>query len=58
MVSDEQLQSKLRVSILAVVVPAYRSFLGRFLQFLDAGRLRKEFSLPLRKKNTLIPEKH
>ena len=37
-VSDEQLQSELRVSIAAVVVPAYRSFLGRFAQHFSAGR--------------------
>ncbi|XP_043715416.1 exocyst complex component EXO70B1-like [Telopea speciosissima] len=37
-VSDEQLQSELRVSISAVVIPAYRSFLGRFRQYLDSGR--------------------
>ena len=57
-VSDEQLQSELRISISMVVILAYRLFLGRFLQFLDAGRLRNEFSVPLRKKNTLIIEKH
>ncbi|KAL6132711.1 hypothetical protein ACLB2K_064950 [Fragaria x ananassa] len=34
-VSDEQLQSELRVSISAVVIPAYRSFLGRFAQVLE-----------------------
>ncbi|WOK94884.1 hypothetical protein Cni_G03589 [Canna indica] len=34
-VSDEQLQSELRVS--AMVVPAYCSFLGRFSQYLDPG---------------------
>ncbi|CAN6467413.1 unnamed protein product [Victoria cruziana] len=37
-VSDEQLQSELRVSISAVVIPAYRSFLGRFRQHLEGGR--------------------
>ncbi|KAL5552547.1 hypothetical protein UlMin_039948 [Ulmus minor] len=37
-VSDEQLQSELRVSISAVMIPAYRNFLGRFKQFLDPGR--------------------
>ncbi|CAL0299277.1 unnamed protein product [Lupinus luteus] len=37
-VSDEQLQSELRVSISALVIPAYRSFLGRFSQYLDPGR--------------------
>ncbi|XP_019184631.1 PREDICTED: exocyst complex component EXO70B1-like [Ipomoea nil] len=34
-VSDEQLQSELRVSISAVIIPAYRSFLGRFRQYFD-----------------------
>ncbi|XP_073313961.1 exocyst complex component EXO70C1-like [Primulina huaijiensis] len=38
MVSDEQLQSELRVSISAVVIPAYRSFVGRFRQCLDNGK--------------------
>ena len=42
-VSDEQLQSELRVSISAVVIPAYRSFLGRFSQFLDAGRQTEKY---------------
>ncbi|KAH7570541.1 hypothetical protein ACOSP7_018772 [Xanthoceras sorbifolium] len=37
-VSDEQLQSELRVSISAVVIPAYRCFLGRFRQHLESGR--------------------
>ncbi|KMZ56182.1 exocyst subunit exo70 family protein C1 [Zostera marina] len=37
-ISDAQLQSELRVSLQAVVVPAYRSFLGRFRRYLDAGR--------------------
>ncbi|CAI9093132.1 OLC1v1028553C1 [Oldenlandia corymbosa var. corymbosa] len=37
-VSDEQLQSELRVSISAVVIPAYRSFLGRFRQHLDSSK--------------------
>ncbi|KAJ8547743.1 hypothetical protein K7X08_011329 [Anisodus acutangulus] len=34
-VSDEQLQSELRVSISAVLIPAYRSFCGRCRQYLD-----------------------
>ncbi|XP_068641871.1 exocyst complex component EXO70C1-like [Aristolochia californica] len=42
-VSDEQLQSELRVSISAVVVPAYRSFLGRFQQYLDPGRQTEKY---------------
>ncbi|KAJ7004596.1 hypothetical protein NC653_009439 [Populus alba x Populus x berolinensis] len=37
-VSDEQLQSELRVSVSAVVTPAYRSFVGRFQQHLAHGR--------------------
>lgn len=42
-VNDEQLQSELRVSISAVVTPAYRSFLGRFNQFLDPGRQSEKY---------------
>ncbi|XP_043713139.1 exocyst complex component EXO70B1-like [Telopea speciosissima] len=42
-VSDEQLQSELRVSISAVVIPAYRSFLGRFSQYLDSGRQSEKY---------------
>uniref|UniRef100_A0ACD5XZ51 Uncharacterized protein n=1 Tax=Avena sativa TaxID=4498 RepID=A0ACD5XZ51_AVESA len=42
-VSDEQLQSELRVSIAAVVVPAYRSFLGRFAQSFSAGRQSEKY---------------
>ncbi|KAF8390697.1 hypothetical protein HHK36_025224 [Tetracentron sinense] len=42
-VSDEQLQSELRVSISAVVIPAYRSFLGRFRQYLDSGRQSEKY---------------
>ncbi|CAJ1977825.1 unnamed protein product [Sphenostylis stenocarpa] len=38
MVSDNQLQSELRVSISALVIPAYRSFLGRFKQHLESTR--------------------
>ncbi|EYU37411.1 hypothetical protein ABFS82_11G076200 [Erythranthe guttata] len=38
MVSDEQLQSELRISVSAVVIPAYRSFVGRFRQYLDSGK--------------------
>ncbi|KAJ6428420.1 hypothetical protein OIU84_023783 [Salix udensis] len=36
-VSDEQLQSELRISVSAVVTPAYRSFVGRFQQYLTSG---------------------
>ncbi|CAL0322962.1 unnamed protein product [Lupinus luteus] len=42
-VKDEQLQSELRVSISAVVIPAYRSFLGRFAQYLDTGRQTEKY---------------
>ncbi|WCJ40179.1 exocyst subunit exo70 family protein C2 [Euphorbia peplus] len=42
-VSDEQLQSELRVSITAVVIPAYRSFMGRFSQYLDPGRQYEKY---------------
>ncbi|KAK8948718.1 hypothetical protein KSP39_PZI005557 [Platanthera zijinensis] len=42
-VSDEQLQSELRVSISAVIVPAYRSFFARFSQYLDPGRQTEKY---------------
>ncbi|OMO62188.1 Exocyst complex protein Exo70 [Corchorus capsularis] len=42
-VSDDQLQSELRVSISAVVIPAYRSFLGRFKSYLDHGRAADKY---------------
>ncbi|EEF41743.1 exocyst complex component EXO70B1 [Ricinus communis] len=42
-VSDEQLQSELRVSISALVIPAYRSFMGRFSQYLDPGRQYEKY---------------
>ncbi|KAJ6424143.1 hypothetical protein OIU84_025010 [Salix udensis] len=42
-VSDEQLQSELRVSITAVVIPAYRSFMGRFSQYMTAGRQTEKY---------------
>lgn len=42
-VSDEQLQSELRVSISAVMIPAYRSFLARFSQYLDPGRQTEKY---------------
>lgn len=42
-VCDEQLQSELRVSISAVVIPAYRSFLGRFAQSLTPGRQTEKY---------------
>ncbi|XP_076960195.1 exocyst complex component EXO70C1-like [Bidens hawaiensis] len=37
-VSEEQLQSELRASISAVVIPAYRSFVGRYKQHFVAGK--------------------
>ncbi|KAK9675348.1 hypothetical protein RND81_11G002000 [Saponaria officinalis] len=42
-VSDEQLQSELRVSISAVMIPAYRSFLARFGQYFTSGRQSEKF---------------
>ncbi|KAI4350475.1 hypothetical protein L6164_004927 [Bauhinia variegata] len=42
-VYDEQLQSELRVSIAGVVIPAYRSFLGRYSQHLDPGRQTEKY---------------
>ncbi|CAM8951517.1 unnamed protein product [Rhodiola kirilowii] len=43
LVSDTQLQSELRISVSSVVVPAYRSFLGRFGQCLDSGRQSEKY---------------
>lgn len=37
-VGDEQLQTELRISIAEMVVPAYRSFLGRFQHYLENGK--------------------
>jgi len=42
-VSDEQLQSELRVSISAVMIPAYRSFVARFGQVFTAGRQSQKY---------------
>nr|GMD96758.1 exocyst complex component EXO70B1-like [Ipomoea batatas] len=42
-VSDEQLQSELRVSISAVIIPAYRSFLGRFRQYFDNTKQAEKY---------------
>ncbi|KAL1531554.1 exocyst complex component EXO70B1-like [Salvia divinorum] len=42
-VCDEQLQSELRVSISNMVVPAYRSFLGRYSQVFTAGRQTEKY---------------
>ncbi|GAB4839728.1 hypothetical protein Ancab_020438 [Ancistrocladus abbreviatus] len=41
--SDEQLQSELRVSISAVMIPAYRSFVGRFGQYFTPGRQTEKY---------------
>ncbi|VAH93452.1 unnamed protein product [Triticum turgidum subsp. durum] len=40
---DGGITSELRVSIAAVVVPAYRSFLGRFAQHFTAGRQTEKY---------------
>ncbi|KAG8366758.1 hypothetical protein BUALT_Bualt16G0001000 [Buddleja alternifolia] len=42
-VSDEQLQSELRVSISNMVIPAYRSFLGRFSPVFTPGRQTEKY---------------
>jgi len=42
-VKDEQLQSELRVSISAVIIPAYRSFIARFAQTFDPGRQTEKY---------------
>ncbi|XAR52034.1 hypothetical protein NMG60_11006878 [Bertholletia excelsa] len=42
-ISDEQLQSEIRVSISSVVIPAYRSFLGRFSQTFTPGRQTEKY---------------
>ncbi|KAK8710319.1 hypothetical protein V6N13_145649 [Hibiscus sabdariffa] len=42
-VNDKQLQSELRVSISAIVIPAYRSFLARFSAYLDPGRQTEKY---------------
>ncbi|XP_052190962.1 exocyst complex component EXO70B1-like [Diospyros lotus] len=42
-VSDNQLQSELRVSISSVVIPAYRSFLARFSQTFTPGRQTEKY---------------
>ncbi|GAB2297759.1 hypothetical protein Dimus_031845 [Dionaea muscipula] len=42
-VSDEQLQSELRVSISAVMIPAYRSFVARFGQYFTPGRQAEKY---------------
>ncbi|KAG8385000.1 hypothetical protein BUALT_Bualt04G0176600 [Buddleja alternifolia] len=42
-VGDEQLQSELRVSISQMVIPAYRSFLGRYSQVFTPGRQTEKY---------------
>ncbi|XP_050204852.1 exocyst complex component EXO70B1 [Mercurialis annua] len=42
-VCDEQLQLELRVSVSAIVIPAYRAFLGRFQQHLTSGRQMEKY---------------
>ncbi|KAL8049170.1 hypothetical protein ABFX02_06G003600 [Erythranthe guttata] len=42
-VGDEQLQSELRVSISNMVIPAYRSFLGRYAQTFTPGRQTEKY---------------
>ncbi|XP_022145112.1 exocyst complex component EXO70B1-like [Momordica charantia] len=42
-VSDDQLQSELRISVSAVMIPAYRSFVGRFKQHFDPGRQSEKY---------------
>lgn len=42
-VSDEQLKSELKISVSAVLVPAYRSFKGRFEQHFSSGRQREKY---------------
>lgn len=40
-VSDSQLRAELQISITEMLLPAYRSFLGRFQNYLDVGRSRE-----------------
>ncbi|GMI93953.1 exocyst subunit exo70 family protein C2 [Hibiscus trionum] len=42
-VYDKQLQSELQISIASVVIPAYRSFLGRYSGYLDPGRQSEKY---------------
>lgn len=42
-ISDEQLQSELRVSISNMVIPAYRSFLARYSQIFTPGRQTEKY---------------
>ncbi|KVH92917.1 exocyst complex component EXO70A1-like [Cynara cardunculus var. scolymus] len=38
LIPDEQLREELRISILEKLIPAYRSFLGRFRNHIESGR--------------------
>ncbi|KZV43478.1 exocyst complex component 7-like [Dorcoceras hygrometricum] len=38
LISDTQLREELRISILGMLIPAYRSFLGRFRTHIESGR--------------------
>ncbi|KAJ4766678.1 exocyst subunit exo70 family protein C1 [Rhynchospora pubera] len=42
-VSDEQLKSELKISVSAVLVPAYRSFKGRYEHHFSAGRQTEKY---------------
>lgn len=43
LVTDEQLQSELRVSIASLVIPAYRSFMARFSSTFTPGRQTEKY---------------
>ncbi|KAK1361251.1 Exocyst subunit Exo70 family protein [Heracleum sosnowskyi] len=43
LVTDEQLQSELRVSISSLVIPAYRSFMARFSSTFTPGRQTEKY---------------
>uniref|UniRef100_A0A1D1YV69 Exocyst subunit Exo70 family protein n=1 Tax=Anthurium amnicola TaxID=1678845 RepID=A0A1D1YV69_9ARAE len=42
-VVDEQLRTELRISAVEIVLPAYQSFLGRFRQLLEAGKVPEKY---------------
>ncbi|CAH9080307.1 unnamed protein product [Cuscuta europaea] len=42
-VTDDQLQSELRISISSMVIPAYRSFFGRFKQCLENSKQAEKY---------------
>ncbi|MFS8016111.1 putative exocyst complex component Exo70, cullin repeat-like-containing domain superfamily [Helianthus anomalus] len=52
-VSDKQLQSELRMSISAIVILAYRPFMGSFIQVFTPGRQKERRSVRERKKERL-----